>query len=634
MTMKLEIKGASVSFGAKEILKNINFEINEHEKIAIVGRNGSGKTTLLKLISGELEADNTGDNSPIFKQGKVEIGYMHQVAFSDEQITLEEEILKIFKPVLDLKSKLEKLEVLMQTNPTEKVVADFVATEHNFEINGGYSFQKDYNLAFKKFGFSEADKQKKLCEFSGGQKTKIGLVKLLFLKPDILILDEPTNHLDTEAIEWLEDYLSAYQKSIIIVSHDRAFIDNVANVVYEIENHKLTKYVGNYTKFIETKKETLIKKQKEYISYTEEVNRLQTLADRFRYKATKAAMAQSKLKQIERMEEVEKPELPDDKTFKFKLEPKTESALEVLKLDKLKYGYSLPLGEVSAKIYKGERIAIVGGNGLGKSTLLKTIMSKIPLLGGKIKFGQSVEVGYFDQQAINELDVNLTVLESFLTEFPELSTLDARKILGGFMFTQDDVFKKIGALSGGEKVRLELAKIFKHQPNFLILDEPTNHLDILGKETLEDILENYEGTILFVSHDRYFVKKLANGIISLSKDVVEVFKNCTYSNYETKHKKAKTEQAVVEQKTLPALIEKKPNSEYKKNKDRTKRILKLERDIQKFEEQISGLNEEYNAPENCSNVEKLMEITEQIAKAKNLLENCEEEWLKLMEEEN
>lgn len=627
--MKLIINGASVSFGVNEILKDVNFEINEQEKIAIVGRNGSGKTTLLKLITGELDPDViVGGKMPIEKIGKIDIGYLEQITFNDENITLEEEILKIFEPVIKLKDKLKDLETKLANNPTEKLMNTYIATEHNFELLGGYTFQKSYNMAFKKFGFLEEDKKRKLCEFSGGQKTKIALVKLLFSNPDILVLDEPTNHLDIEAIEWLEEFLAGYKKSVILVSHDREFLDRVATIVCEIENKKITRYVGNYSQFVLLKKEEREKQQKAHQKYVQEVERISKVVDRFRYKATKASMAQSKLKQIERMEEVKAPEKENNLTFHFKLDVKDESATEVLKLDKLVYGYNSPLGEVSAKIYKGNKIAIVGANGTGKSTLLKTIMGIVPLLGGKIKIGQNVKIGYFDQQAISLFETNETVLENFTSSFPTFSVEEARNLLGAFMFSKEDVFKPLSSLSGGERVRLELAKIFNTHPNFLILDEPTNHLDILSKITLEEMLKNFEGTILFVSHDRYFVKTIANGIISLENGGCEFYKNTTYNEFLTKFKTGVKKPLLPE--TVQDVVQKnKEKSDYLKNKEKQKKLNILEGKIKKAEQQIKELKEAYNAPENCSNIEVLIKLQSEIDVVQVALDELLEEWINL-----
>lgn len=630
--MKMIVKNASVSFGANEILSGVDFEVNEQDKIAIVGRNGCGKTTLLKLICGEIDPDKSASgeqDSEILIPSKLKIGYLEQISFDDENATLEEEVLKIFSDVIKLKGRLQELEKEMEMHPSEKIVNEYVATEYNFELKGGYTLEKEYSQAIDSFGFSREERKKKLCEFSGGQKTKIALIKLLFLKPDVLILDEPTNHLDVDAVRWLEEYLASYPKAVIVVSHDRAFLDAVANIVVEIENKTAHRYVGNYSAFVKEKKESRERQQKEHEKYLSEVQKLQTVADRFRYKATKASMAQSKLKQIERMEEVLAPEREDIRPFRFNLKC-DDSSLDVVKFDKLKFGYDVPLGELTAKIFKGDRIAIVGGNGLGKSTILKTLMGKISPIGGKIKFGQNLNVGYFDQQTINLIDSDETVLDSFLKEFSSLSTQEVRRILGGFLFTKEDVFKHINSLSGGERVRLELAKIFNKNPNFLVLDEPTNHLDILGRETLEEILLGYKGTILFVSHDRYFVNKLATGIISIAKEGCEYLANTTYAEF-SKNK------SVSKQKEVQQICETKggkpsglsSGQQFKQNKEKEKKILKLERAIKRTEAEIVDLKKQYETPENCSNVELLMELTAKLNQKNAELDALMSEWLEI-----
>lgn len=628
--MKIIIKNASVSFGVKEVLSGVDFEINERDKIAIVGRNGCGKTTLLKLICGEVEPDKSSSGekeAEISISNGAKIGYLEQISFEDENVTLEEEVLKIFSEVLKLKQKLRDLESKMATTPTEKIINEYIATEHNFELKGGYTLEKEYSQAIESFGFSKEERSKKLCEFSGGQKTKIALIKLLFLKPDVLILDEPTNHLDVDAVGWLEEYLTNYPKAVIVVSHDRAFLDRVASIVVEVENKTTHKYIGNYSAFVKEKKEARERQQKEREKYLADVQKLQAVADRFRYKATKASMAQAKLKQIERMEEVLAPEKEDIRPFRFNLKCESESSLDVVKFDKLKFGYNVPLGELTAKIFKGDRVAIVGGNGLGKSTILKTLMGKIAPLGGKIKFGQNLNIGYFDQQTINLIDSEETVIDSFLTEFPALPTQEARRILGGFLFTQEDVFKSINSLSGGERVRFELAKIFNHNPNFLILDEPTNHLDILGRETLEDILLNFKGTILFVSHDRFFVNKLATGIISLEKMGCEYFANTTYSEYLKRKPSQIVKEEIAKSEVKEPAKDLSAGQKFKQNKELEKKISKLERAIKRTEEEIGELKSQYESPENCSNVELLMQISDDISKKEAELDNLMSEWL-------
>lgn len=635
--MRLSLENISVSFGENEVLKNICFEINTKDKIAIVGRNGCGKTTLLKVLTGEQEIDTDLKHiAKIQKTGKFQVGYLKQIAFENDQETFENEILKAYTEVLEIKKQLNELEQYMQQNCLQEDIIKHDKLLTKYDLLGGYTYLKEYNTAIKKLGFTEQDKTKKLCEFSGGQRTKIALVKLLLSKPDLLILDEPTNHLDITSIKWLEEYLLGYSKAIVVVSHDRAFLDRFVNVVYEIERHKIKRYVGNYSQFVKTKELNYEKELKEYKEYSEEKARLQALADRFRYKATKAKMAQSKLKQIERMGEMETPESADNRVFSFNTKPRVESGEEVLFAQNIEIGYNNVLSKLNFRIFKGDRIGVVGGNGLGKSTLLKTIVGKIPLLGGKIKFGINVEIGYYDQQSATNNAADESILDNFLNAFPDESVQNARSILGMFCFSQDDVFKNIRDLSGGEKVRLELCKILKKSPNFLILDEPTNHMDIVGREALEKMLIQYKGTILFVSHDRYFVNKIANNLIVFEEDNSRFLKDTTYKEYEKLcqiedfETNIKTEKDLV--KTTKEQQKTKSQNLYLINKEKAKnqaKSKKLESKIQELEKNIQELNDILQSPEVCSDYIKIMEIQKNIDDKSNQLENLMEEWLKI-----
>lgn len=630
--MRLYLDKISVSFGDKEVLKDINFEVNTKDKIAIIGRNGSGKTTLLRVITGQQEIDGSYTQTiqdKIQKTGKFEIGYLKQIAFDNDCETFENEILKIFKPITDLKQKIESIEKKM----SEGINYDINKYEEllrTYDILGGYTYLKEYNQAVKKFGFEDCDKQKKLNEFSGGQRTKIALLKLLLSKPDLLILDEPTNHLDITAIKWLEEFLANYSKAIIVVSHDRAFLDKFVNIVYEIEHHKSKKYIGNYSDFANKKVLDYEKQLKEHNAYIKEKNRLQAVADKFRYKATKASMAQSKLKQIEKMTIVENPMEADNKAFATNIQPNSESGNDVMFADNIKIGYTHPLTTISFKINKKDRIGVIGGNGLGKSTLLKSIVNKIPLLGGKIKFGTNVEIGYFDQQTATNNIADETILENFLREFPEEDTQSARTILGSFMFTQDDVFKNLKSLSGGELVRLELCKILHKRPNFLILDEPTNHLDIVGKEALEKMLLSYEGTLLFVSHDRYFVNKLAQSLIVFENGSGQFLKDTTYNEYISKQNEQQPQQTTPQEKTI-SVKKYKPN-DYFLNKERARnenKKKKLEQQINDLESQIKELHLLIESPEICCDYVKIMEIQNQINNLNEELEDKMNSWISL-----
>ena len=523
--MNLKITNGSVEYGAETILEEINIEIKEKEKIAIIGRNGAGKSTLLKaIINNDLLTQGTGEEKfNIYKEGNPVIGYLKQMEFEDDQITMIDEILKVYKPITNLERKIEQIVEKMQTDKSEELAKEYSKAMDRYEFLDGYTYKKEYETAINKFGFSSEDKLKKISEFSGGQRTKIAFIKLLLSKPDILLLDEPTNHLDIETIEWLEQYLKNYSKSVVIVSHDRMFLNKIVNKVYEIEYGVTTAYSGNYTFFEEQKKINYEKQLKDYEYQQKEIKRLNDIVTRFKYKPTKAKMAMSKLKQIERMVKIEAPNKYDLTTFKTNFIIEKQSGKDVLFAKDLEIGYDKTLQKISLNVYRGQKIGIIGENGIGKSTLLKTLVGIIPKISGEFEFGHNVQIGYFDQQ-MALLDSEKTVLEDFSEEFPNLTTTELRNSLAAFMFYGEDVFKKINMLSGGEKVRLQLCKILKKGPNLLILDEPTNHMDIIGKESLELLLKEYTGTIIFVSHDRFFVNKIADTLLIFTKHQVKQFK--------------------------------------------------------------------------------------------------------------
>lgn len=512
--MLYQISNGAVAFGDDVILHSIDFEIRNTEKIAIVGRNGCGKTTLLKLISGEVEMEKLDSDESAFiaKAGNPEIGYLKQIAFDDPDVTLEQEVRKCFVKMDERKAELARAAAELEHDYSDEKVARYTAMEEAFKDDGGYYYEKEYEVMIRKFGFSDDERKKPIRDFSGGQQTKIAFIKLLLSKPDILLLDEPTNHLDVTTIEWLEGYLKSYPKAVVVVSHDRMFLDNVVDVVYEIEYGTARRYPGNYTNFIARKKENYDKQMKDHIAQQKEIERLQRMVTRFKGKPTKTAMAQSKQKAIDRMVIIEAPDKYDNKTFHANFQPEKETGNDVLYTSELAIGYDHPLSVVSLDLKRGEKLGILGGNGLGKSTFLKTIVGKIPALSGEYRFGTNVQIGYFDQQMAMYTS-NKTVLDDFWDEYPNLTETEARNALGAFLFSGDDVFKNVNMLSGGEKVRLALCKILKTRPNVLVLDEPTNHMDIVGKETLESMLKDYKGTLIFVSHDRYFVKKVATQLL-------------------------------------------------------------------------------------------------------------------------
>ena len=532
--MLYQISNGAVAFGDDVILHSIDFEIRNTEKIAIVGRNGCGKTTLLKLISGEVEMEKLDSDESAFiaKAGNPEIGYLKQIAFDDPDVTLEQEVRKCFVKMDERKAELARAAAELEHDYSDEKVARYTAMEEAFKDDGGYYYEKEYEVMIRKFGFSDEERKKPIRDFSGGQQTKIAFIKLLLSKPDILLLDEPTNHLDVTTIEWLEGYLKSYPKAVVVVSHDRMFLDNVVDVVYEIEYGTARRYPGNYTNFIARKKENYDKQMKDHIAQQKEIERLQRMVTRFKGKPTKTAMAQSKQKAIDRMVIIEAPDKYDNKTFHANFQPEKETGNDVLYTSELAIGYDHPLSVVSLDLKRGEKLGILGGNGLGKSTFLKTIVGKIPALSGDYRFGTNVQIGYFDQQMAMYTS-NKTVLDDFWDEYPNLTETEARNALGAFLFSGEDVFKNVNMLSGGEKVRLALCKILKTRPNVLVLDEPTNHMDIVGKETLESMLKDYKGTLIFVSHDRYFVKKVATQLLVFEDGTTNLYQ-FGYEQYQEK----------------------------------------------------------------------------------------------------
>lgn len=532
--MLYQISNGAVAFGDDVILHSIDFEIRNTEKIAIVGRNGCGKTTLLKLISGEVEMEKLDSDESAFiaKAGNPEIGYLKQIAFDDPDVTLEQEVRKCFVKMDERKAELARAAAELEHDYSDEKVARYTAMEEAFKDDGGYYYEKEYEVMIRKFGFSDDERKKPIRDFSGGQQTKIAFIKLLLSKPDILLLDEPTNHLDVTTIEWLESYLKSYPKAVVVVSHDRMFLDNVVDVVYEIEYGTARRYPGNYTNFIARKKENYDKQMKDHIAQQKEIERLQRMVTRFKGKPTKTSMAQSKQKAIDRMVIIEAPDKYDNKTFHANFQPEKETGNDVLYTSELAIGYDHPLSVVSLDLKRGEKLGILGGNGLGKSTFLKTIVGKIPALSGEYRFGTNVQIGYFDQQMAMYTS-SKTVLDDFWDEYPNLTETEARNALGAFLFSGEDVFKNVNMLSGGEKVRLALCKILKTRPNVLVLDEPTNHMDIVGKETLESMLKDYKGTLIFVSHDRYFVKKVATQLLVFEDGTTNLYQ-FGYEQYQEK----------------------------------------------------------------------------------------------------
>lgn len=631
--MQLSIKDGAVDLSGEPILTDINIDINPSSRIGVVGRNGCGKTTLLRLLSGELElAPREDGKEGIFAvSGSPVIGTLSQMAFADDNKTLVEEMRSAYGELISMQERLALLQAQMEQSADEGVIAEYTDLLDRFTVLGGFYFEREYEAALMHFGFDSEQKQRRLCEFSGGQRTKIAFLKLLLSKPDLLLLDEPTNHLDIEAVTWLEEYLKNYKKAFLVVSHDRMFLDKTVETVYEIEHGKTTRYVGNYTEFVKQKKINRELDSKRFAAQQKEIEHLETLVDRFRYKATKAAMAQSKLKQLDRMEKLTSPEAEDKRTFHASVGEIVRSAKDVLNVKNLTVGFDRPLSTISFEAKRGDRIAVLGGNGLGKSTLLKTLMGIIPSLSGEYHFGALVKCGYFDQQMAQYRGA-ITVLDSYRAAFPNKSDFECRSALGAFLFSGEEVFKTLDMLSGGEKVRLALCKLFATSPNVLLLDEPTNHMDIIGKETLEDILMSYEGTVIFVSHDRYFVRKLANKVLSITENGAK-FYEYGYEQYEA----AKDgENLKAEPQAAPR--EAKPKKSYTtplKERSRLEREQKkCESEIAALEEEIARIETELSLDENISDYQKLTELQADLAVKNEQLEAAYSHWEETAEKLN
>lgn len=515
--MTLQLSRASKSYGADEIFENLTFEIKPNDKIAIIGRNGCGKTTLLKILAEEMDL-NKGD---IFKPKDLSVGYLAQASFKDESLVVEEYFLSLFQILFSLEEKISEVAEKLKHQSSEENLELFANISEEYERLGGYTYKQEMMTIFTQFGFSESDLKRRIGEFSGGQKTRLAFVYLLLSKPDILLLDEPTNHLDMSTIEWLETYLNHYEKALVFVSHDRMFIDQVAKTIVEMEFGELTSYHGNYESYQIQKTLNQEKQLTAFKRQQKDIERLEILIEKFRYKKNKAKFAQSKIKYLDKLEKIEAPK-ENKRNFKARFYAKNRGGKQVLSVKDLEIGYHERLALINLELIHGQHCAVIGPNGHGKSTFLKTILNRVPLLSGEFLFGHQIDIGYFDQEQI-EYKSNQTIIEDLWDAYPDMTHTEIRTVLGSFLFTSDEVFKEVNVLSGGEKVRLALAKLMLKGANLLILDEPTNHLDIPGKEALEKSLSEYEGTILFVSHDRYFINKMAKGILSIENGQADYY---------------------------------------------------------------------------------------------------------------
>ncbi len=610
--MQYQINKGSKGFGANTLFENIQFEVKNNEKIAVIGTNGCGKTTLMRIIAEEEELDS----GTIHKASGCRIGYLAQTTFTTEERTVQEELNEVFSDVFAMGKQLEALTEAMVTDHSQELLDRYADLAHRYEERGGYTVQSDILNIFTKFGFQKEDLERSINTFSGGQKTRIAFVKLLLSAPDILLLDEPTNHLDLETIEWLEGYVKRYPKAVVLVSHDRTFIDNVADEIYEIEYGVMRRYVGNYTSYLKQKDNDIERQKSAYARQQKEIERLEALIEKFRYKKNKAAFAQSKIKYLDRMERIEDPK-ESKRSFKAHFTSRIRGGKRVLEVEGLKIGYDHVLATVNLEVMQGQRVAVIGPNGKGKSTFVKTVMGKIPSLGGSVLMGHQIEPGYFDQE-LAQFDTANTVLEEVWNDFPDLTRTEVRSALGCFLFTGDEVFKTVDCLSGGEKVRLSLVKLMLSQPNFLVMDEPTNHLDLAGKEALEKSLSDYDGTMLFVSHDRYFISKLATAILHIDENGA-VYYPLNYQDYVDRNKVQ--EEVAAEKKPMHQEKKKRPV-----NVNIGKEISKLEKQIALKEAEIAQLRELRFDPEYYHDYRKMNELDEQIDAVNNEIENLMARW--------
>ncbi|MBU0278451.1 ABC-F family ATP-binding cassette domain-containing protein [Gemella sp. zg-1178] len=634
--MLIQLNDISKYFVVTEVFSNVKLEVNEKDKIAIVGRNGAGKSTLLKIIAG-LTSFDSGQRM-VAKNTK--IGYLSQEFIVKEERTIYEEMLDCFTEIIDLESDLEKSAANLTNENIEKDpnLLNRYDNLQNMVLN-----HKDYHYKSKiksvLFGldFCEDDLHKNIINFSGGEKTRISMAKLLLSEPDVLILDEPTNHLDMENVAWLENYLNAYKGAVIIVSHDRYFLDKIVDVVYNVEFATCKKYIGNYSKFLIQYEEDFEKHLKEYISQQKDIKRLEDFVQKNIARASTSGMAKSRQKILDKIERLDNPR-KDDKTANIEFTISEQSGRDVLRIEDLKVGYD---GKQIAKnynfdVYKGDRLAIVGKNGIGKSTLIKTIAKKQEALAGNIYYGSKVSLGYYDQKQA-EFQSSKTVLQELWDEYPTMKEADVRSVLGRFLFPGEDVLKIVSDLSGGEKARLQLAKLMLEKNNLLILDEPTNHLDIASKQVLEAALENYEGTIVFVSHDRYFINKIANKVMDINEQGSNIYLGNFDYYLEKKEQELILEKITQTEKTNPN--QKKEINDYTISKEEKKQVRKLERErdnlisqIENLEQEIISVNNELIKEEVYTDAKKTQEYNNILQDINTRLEELNTTWLEVEEE--
>ncbi|MGR6912567.1 ABC-F family ATP-binding cassette domain-containing protein [Bacillus sp. BSL6] len=639
----LQVNALSKLYGAETILSNIKLEVQTKDRIALVGRNGAGKSTLLKIIAGEL----SHDGGEIIKPKDVSIGYLAQNTGLETSLTIWDEMLTVFTHLQQMEIKLRRLEQEMGKEENfsneatyERLLADYDQLQLDYKDQGGYQYEADIRSILSGLGFPVETHQTTISTLSGGQKTRLALGKLLLTKPDLLILDEPTNHLDIETLTWLEQYLQGYPGAILIVSHDRYFLDKLVTQVYEISNKESRRFVGNYSKYLDLKSALYEQEMKRYEKQQDEIAKLEDFVQKNIARASTTKRAQSRRKQLDRMELLTRP-LGDSKSASFHFDIEKQSGNDVLQVKDATIGYDKdPIIEhVTMRLTRGDSVALVGPNGIGKSTLLKSIVNKLPLLHGEVSFGSNVSVGYYDQEQAN-LTSSKRVLNELWDEYPLQPEKEIRTILGNFLFTGDDVLKPVSSLSGGQKARLALAKLMMQKSNLLILDEPTNHLDLNSKEILENALIDYPGTLLFVSHDRYFINRVTTTVVELSTEGAQEYlgdydyyvekKNEMIERAEFEQQEQQENQAPVQKTVAPEKLNYLEEKERKKlERQRTRKIEELEQNIVQFEEEIATLEDQLCLPEIYADYEKASEITTKKQTLQEQLDACMAEWEEL-----
>lgn len=642
--MILNATNISKSFGSNEIIKDANFLVNEHEKVAIVGVNGAGKTTLLKILTGEEHADS--GNVILAKDAK--LGYLRQINNVDSTLSIIDELYTVIEHILNMEKRMLEMQEQMQHlsgEELEELYSSYTALTHSYELMDGYAAKSKVIGILKGLGFDENDFDRKINTLSGGQKTRVFLAKLLLEEPDIILLDEPTNHLDLRSIEWLESYLLNYKGAVIIVSHDRYFLDKIVSKVIDIENAEVQMYYGNYSDFSAKKQMLLDAKMKEYLNQQQEIKHQEAVITKLKQfnREKSIKRAESRQKQLEKIERVEAPKTHIE-NMRLSLDISKESGKDVLTVHDLSKSFDEKhlFSNINFEIKRGERVAIIGDNGTGKTTLLKIINGLLTPDTGEVIYGSNVSIAYYDQEH-QVLHMDKTLFDEISDTYPEMNNTQIRNILAAFLFTGEDVYKKIGDLSGGERGRVSLVKLMLSKANFLLLDEPTNHLDILSKDVLESALNSFPGTICYVSHDRYFINKTATRILDLTgnrllnyignydyyiekREAVEGAANLSNNNIEEKPTEiSDSKQEWIENKTAQAQKKKVTNA-----------LNKCEKEIEKLEEKLALIDEEFANPEISSNVGKLMELQKEKTALEEKLEKLMNEWeeLTLSLEEN